>query len=130
MFTGNDTKIIMNQGKYKFKKSLNEKIVNIFLAWNVFLMLIPMGLSLMSICYSFVSTHLNHTYLFPESDYSPIVAMLQAYGSFYLLDNSFIPLDLVVLVDTAKIAYAIVMEWDANMYGSTVKNMSLHEDLA
>jgi hypothetical protein len=44
LYTGNDTKIIMNQGTYKQKKSLNDKTVNIFLAWNVFLMLLPIGL--------------------------------------------------------------------------------------
>lgn len=44
LYTGNDTKIIMNQGTYKQKKSLNDKTVNIFLAWNVFFMLLPIGL--------------------------------------------------------------------------------------
>ena len=55
---------------------------------------------------------------------------MQAYGSFYLLNNSFVPLDFTVLVDTAKIIYSIVIEWDANMYNSKIKNISIHEDLA
>ncbi len=55
---------------------------------------------------------------------------MQAYGSFYLLNNSFVPLDLTVLVDTAKIIYSIVIEWDVNMFDCKIKNMSIHEDLA
>lgn len=53
-----------------------------------------------------------------------------AYASFYLLNNSFIPLDLVVLIDTAKILYTFWVECDASIYGISVRNMSLHEDLA
>lgn len=39
-------------------------------------------------------------------------------------------MDLVVLVDWAKMAYISYMESDIHMYGMVVKNMSLHEDLA
>jgi len=44
--------------------------------------------------------------------------MLQAYASFYLLNNSFIPIDLVVLVDTAKLIYSLLISWDVRMYGT------------
>ncbi len=54
----------------------------------------------------------------------------KAYASFYLLNNSFIPLDLVVLIDLAKILYSLWLESDVSVYGLQVKNMSLHEDLA
>ena len=55
---------------------------------------------------------------------------MSAYASFYLLNNSFIPLDLVVLIDMAKILYTVYLESDVSTYGLQVKNMSLHEDLA
>jgi magnesium-transporting ATPase (P-type) len=54
----------------------------------------------------------------------------KAYASFYLLNNSFIPLDLVVLIDLAKILYSLWLESDVSVFGLQVKNMSLHEDLA
>lgn len=62
-------------------------------------------------------------------DTSVSVAAAQAYVSFYLINNSFIPLDLVVLIDMAKIVYTIYLESDISTYGLQVKNMSLHEDL-
>jgi P-type E1-E2 ATPase len=62
-------------------------------------------------------------------DTSVSVAAAQAYASFYLLNNSFIPLDLVVMIDMAKILYTIYLESDVSVYGLQVKNMSLHEDL-
>lgn len=55
---------------------------------------------------------------------------MSAYASFYLLNNSFIPLDLVVLIDMAKILYTVYLESDMSTFGLQVKNMSLHEDLA
>jgi phospholipid-translocating ATPase len=63
-------------------------------------------------------------------EFTLLQTAFNAYGSFYLLNNSFIPLDLVVLVDWAKMLYIQYMEEDVSMYGCTVKNMSLHEDLA
>ena len=63
VYTGKDTKIIMNNGKYKFKKSSNDKVINIFLAWNVFVMLVPLGITLSLLNYNFRNTHSHHTYL-------------------------------------------------------------------
>jgi magnesium-transporting ATPase (P-type) len=54
----------------------------------------------------------------------------QNYASFYLLDNSYIPLDLVILIDSAKMIYTSWVESDVSMYGMSVRNMSLHEDLS
>jgi magnesium-transporting ATPase (P-type) len=56
---------------------------------------------------------------------------MNSFASFYLLNNSFIPLDLVVLIDMAKLFYTFYLESDANIYGELkVRNMSLHEDLS
>ena len=104
LYTGADTKIIMNQGTYKFKKSLSDKMVNYYFAWNTFCILFPIGLSLMFACYNFIETHSTHLYIFEDA--SPTLTQaISAYGSFYLLNNTMIPLDLVVLVDWAKILY-------------------------
>jgi magnesium-transporting ATPase (P-type) len=55
LYTGAETKIIQNQGTYKFKKSFSERVVNIYLAWNVFLTLVPIGLSLAYGSYRFAA---------------------------------------------------------------------------
>lgn len=63
VYTGKDTKIIMNNGKYKFKKSSNDKVINIFLAWNVFVMLVPLGITLALLNWNFRNTNSSHSYL-------------------------------------------------------------------
>lgn len=68
LYTGSDTKIIMNQGTYKQKKSQNDKTVNYFLAWNVFLMLLPIGLLQAGMSYWFYSTHQKHQYIYYGND--------------------------------------------------------------
>lgn len=55
---------------------------------------------------------------------------MKAFGSFYLLNNSAVPLDLVVQIDMAKLIIALYMESDASLEGCKVKNMSLLEDLS
>ena len=67
---------------------------------------------------------------------------MQVFGSFYLLNNSFIPLDIAVGLELAKLIYVYFIENDCQMFiidvqqkphrevGVIVKNFSLHEDLA
>jgi len=65
---------------------------------------------------------------------------VQVFGSFYLLNNSFIPLDIAVGLELAKLIYVYFIEADTHMFiidaqakrevGVVVKNFSLHEDLA
>jgi magnesium-transporting ATPase (P-type) len=78
VYTGRDTKIIMNNGKYKFKKSSNDKVINIFLAWNVFVMLVPLGITLSLLNYNFRNTHSDHSYMGLEP--GSLVTIAQAYG--------------------------------------------------
>ena len=53
LYTGPETKLILNQGKYNFKQSQLDHMVNIFLGWNVAMMLLFSAL-LSYGCYDFV----------------------------------------------------------------------------
>lgn len=100
------------------------------LAWNIFLTIVLLGLPLAMQAASFVSAHREtHTYLAID-DKPTSTQAVQAYASFYLLNNSFIPLDLVVLIDLAKLIYTFWIENDVNLLGIKVQNFSLHDDLA
>jgi hypothetical protein len=50
VYTGKDTKLILNEGNYKFKQSLIDRVINILLSWNIFLMIICLGVPLT--CYT------------------------------------------------------------------------------
>lgn len=64
----------------------------------------------------------------------------KAFGSFYLLNNSFVPMDLAMGMEMGRFMYIYWIEYDAQMtvvdlekkeaVGAVVKNFSLHEDLA
>ena len=65
---------------------------------------------------------------------------MKSFGSFFLLNNSFIPLDLAVGLEMGKFLYITFLENDLHMMvydrdkndlvGCSVKNFNLHEDLA
>ena len=64
----------------------------------------------------------------------------KAFGSFFLINNSFIPIDLAVGLEMGKAMYVYFIQVDEQMtvYDSdkkdlvacSVKNFNLHEDLA
>lgn len=80
-----------------------------------------------------------HGYIFEKSDTAKIIAM-KSFGSFFLLNSSFIPLDLAVGLEMGKFMYIYYMERDIQMtvfdpdkrdlVSCSVKNFNLHEDLA
>ena len=104
-------------------------MINIALAFNIFLVLVALGVPLTVQTYNFLNSHFHQSYLYQGSQNIKTVTS-RTYASFYLLNNSFIPLDLVVIIDTAKIIYTFWVECDVSIYGVSVRNMSLHEDLA
>ena len=65
---------------------------------------------------------------------------MKAYGSFFLMNNSFIPIDLAVGLEMGKAMYVYFLQGDMHMtvfdadkkdlVACSVKNFNLHEDLA
>ena len=90
-------------------------MVNIFLGWNVLLML-AFSFFLSLGCFNFVQENYSaYTYLFVGSSGEKTQAM-QAFGSFYLLNNSFIPLDIAVGLELGKLIYVYFIENDTQMF--------------
>lgn len=54
--------------------------------------------------------------------------------SFYLILNSYVPLDLAIIIELSKLFYTIFMELDVGMKtiagGFKAQTLNLHEDLA
>jgi len=137
--TGNDTKLILNQGSYRFKQSSVDKMINYVLLINIIFM-ISFGVLLAYFCYLFADSHFeNYNYIFSGAE-SARVLSLKSFGSFFLLNNSFIPLDLAVGLEMGKFMYVYFLENDLQMtvfdtdkrdlVACSVKNFNLHEDLA
>ena len=139
LYTGNDTKLILNQGNYRFKQSHVDKVINKILLVN-FVLMLSYG-AILSYCnYLFVSENMDgHAYIFEGAETAKVQS-LKSFGSFFLINNSFIPLDLAVALEMGKFLYISFLESDLHMmvYDSdkkdlvacSVKNFNLHEDLA
>lgn len=114
LYTGNDTKLILNQGSYRFKQSHVDKVVNKILAVNIVLMLSMCGI--LALCnYHFVTAHIDdHWYVFEESETAAVQAA-KVYGSFFLMNNSFIPIDLAVGLEMGKAMYVYFLQLDYDM---------------
>ena len=116
-----------------------DKLVNKILLINIALML-----TFCVICalvnYRFVlANQEKHSYIFENSDSAKVQAA-KAFGSFFLLNNAFIPIDLAVGLEMGKSMYIFFFHTDAQMtvfdeekkelVACSVKNFNLHEDLA
>lgn len=139
LYTGNDTKLILNQGNYRFKQSSVDKMINKVLFINIVAML-SFGVILAYCNFLFADANMDaYTYIFADSE-SAKVQSFKSFGSFFLLNNSFIPLDLAVGLEMGKFLYIYFLERDLQMsvfdedkrelVTCSVKNFNLHEDLA
>lgn len=114
-------------------------MINKVLATNIFAILFFCAL-LAYFNYSFTENNRSdHFYIFQEAKSSGTMA-LQAFFSFFLINNSFIPIDLAVGLEMGKFMYIYFLQNDVHMtvfdeakrdlVGCSVKNFNLHEDLA
>ena len=114
LYTGLETKLILNQGSYRFKQSHVDKMINVVLSWNLIIML-TFTLVLTLLNYRWNSMNMgSHWYIFYDSlDTSVLTA--KAFGSFFLLNSSFLPLDLAVGLEMGRFMYLYFIENDAHM---------------
>jgi phospholipid-translocating ATPase len=114
-------------------------MINKVLLINIALML-SFGVILAYFNFLFNEEHIeDYTYVFEGSETARVQAF-KSFGSFFLLNNSFIPLDLAVGLEMGKFMYIYFLEGDLQMtvfdedkrdlVSCSVKNFNLHEDLA
>lgn len=122
IYTGKDSKIMLNQGKYKYKKSEVEKRLNLLVLCNIVLLLSLDGL-MCGLNYRFIVHHgpqLPYLWLPSQLKKTNIHAIAFAsskklIATYYLLFNQLIPLTLVVLLEMGKLHYTKNIENDAEM---------------
>jgi len=129
----------MNLDKYRFKMSHMDYNFNVIMIINVILMLVLSGfMSLM--CYFFTTDLMGtHWYLFESLDSAGKLSGF-AFLSFYLILNSFIPMEIPVMVEFSKFMSTYFLQNDAYMMSPSthgkaemralkVNAMNLHEEL-
>lgn len=145
IYTGTDTKLAQNQGKYMNKISNISQQTNIFLALNIAVML------LLALPMAFIGNiqwnkknAANHYYIFDDAEgeinYSKYA--FNSFMSFYLLYCNLLPLDMAITLMIAKLMLVALVNDDWQMIdfersciegtpiGCTVKNLTMLEDFA
>lgn len=133
-----ESKLIMNLGKYVFKMSSFEKILNRIMVLNL-LLAIVIALITAVFTLSFNSEYADADYIFygfKAGGMQYIVAFFRV----YLIVNSFVPLDLLFMLELSKLIFTPVMERDAQMMvpevttkgiqGLKANTLNLSEELA
>ena len=136
--TGVESKLIMNLGKYVFKRSRFERILNFVLVLNLLFAAVLAILGAFLNHWWYDNHFENHKYIFGEEEHNTS-ASFKSFFSFYLIVNSFVPLDLLVAIELFKLFYTLYMENDGAMMEpdfeiGDVKQMqahtlTLHEEL-
>jgi magnesium-transporting ATPase (P-type) len=145
IYTGTDTKLALNQGKYISKISNISWQLNIYFAINIAVMLV------MAAMMAFVgnvtwnkNTGVKHYYVFDEAegpiDYGKYSGT--AFMSFYLLFCNILPLDMAITLMLSKLLLVQIVQADWHMVdferscqegdliGCAVKNLTMLEDFA
>jgi phospholipid-transporting ATPase len=142
LYTGSDTKLIMNEGKYQFKLSFLGRTMNKYMLINIVIMIFLVIIVTQILNRSWHSSHGNHTYIFPEQPVDVTYWSSNTIISFFLLCNGIIPLDLAITITLSKLAYVLVVEADAQMVseekslkkgaiqGCVVRNLELIQDFS
>ena len=100
--TSTDCKLIMNQGRYQFKQSTLNKGINFLMGFNIGVILFIAALYAF-LNSRFVSTNYDSMqYIFQDS-LSASAQAGQAFFSFYLLFNQFVPMELLIILEMAQI---------------------------
>ena len=114
-YTGTHTKLIMNLGQYVYKRSSFDKILNWILVGNLMLALVLA--TVIAVLYAgwFDTTYeQGWTYLWYDVGDNSL-GWVQAWFRVYLIVNSFVPLDLLFMLELSKLLFTPMMENDAEM---------------
>jgi hypothetical protein len=125
VYTGVDTKLALNLGKYQFKISKMQVYINKFILVNIMLWLtlilfmsqvmlrIWLGKTVSPLSEEFVH---NHYYIFPEAEsFESNLFSLRSIFTYYLLLNGVIPLNLTVNNVLSKFVYTVLLRLDPQM---------------
>ena len=145
VYTGPDTKLVMNQGQYRAKISSFAKQLNILLAINIAIMLsMAIFMSQVGTRFWIRNNHKKHYYIYDaaEGEINIENYSFKALMSYYLLLNGLLPLDLAVTLMMSKLFVIFYVQSDHHMVdfekscadgepsGCEVKNMMMLEDLS
>ncbi|CAG9332358.1 unnamed protein product [Blepharisma stoltei] len=137
VYTGHETKIMLNSSKTRSKFSKLEKQMGIQVIFVFFLQIILCGISTGYYIYWFNSNENATSYYLDleNTDDNLVVQFIYHFFSWVLIFANFIPIALIVTLEMVKFVQAIFISWDIKMYyepidmKTGVQSSNLNEDL-
>ena len=134
VYTGNDSKVMKNSESARAKQSKIETLTNKLI---LCILMFQIVVCLVTAVGSFV---MNQTKLWKHAqyiphDYVPALEAFIAFWSYFLLNNTMIPISLIVSLEFIKLVQAFFIERDEDIYnkekkrGATVFTSSINEEL-
>ena len=120
VYTGRESKLMMNSNQARTKRSNLERGLNLKLV-SVFVFELVLGITCASIGFHFEKNNLmsgKHWYAFYNSSNHPNFAgrWFVLLVSHLMVINTMIPISLYVTLEIVRVAQALVVGWDADMY--------------
>ena len=112
--TSTDCKLIMNQGKYRFKQSSLYKGINALMTFNIALELTIAAIYASQTSIFVKENYDSCQYIFYDAPDASEQA-LNAFFSFYLLLNQFVPMELLIILEMAQIFVVKYIDNDSEM---------------
>ena len=116
VYTGIDTKLMQNLGKYSFKRSRMEKRFQTILLYNLGILAVFIAIATIINYYQTKQLYDGHHYLAEQLEMTTTEVTLAASVSFYLLFSYLCPLDIAVMLELNAINYSLYIHWDAKMH--------------
>jgi phospholipid-transporting ATPase len=125
VYTGNETKIQMNNRQAPSKMSKLEQYVNEAIILIFFAQVILVSISIISLYATGFQDESKLPYVFPpdvdvNSNASALPLWLEQWFVFFILYNNFIPISLYVTIELVNLGQGYLMSTDLNMYEESV----------
>uniref|UniRef100_A0A8C2C5J2 Phospholipid-transporting ATPase n=1 Tax=Cyprinus carpio TaxID=7962 RepID=A0A8C2C5J2_CYPCA len=116
IFAGNDTKIMRNGGKTRFKRTLIDKLMN-YMVYTIFglLVLLCAGLAI-GHTYWYESIGSKAWYLYDGLGYSSSTRGFLSFWGYIIILNTMVPISLYVSVEVIRLGQSKFINWDLQMY--------------
>ena len=139
IYTGHDTKIMMNQCDSRTKRSLLERGLNMKLI-SVFILIFALAIIASSIGFVYEKTQINTSkvwYFYRNKDNrrNPVGSFFILFVSHLIVINAMIPISLYVTLEVVRVFQAMFILWDQDMYdeetqtGCVPRTTNISDDL-
>ncbi|KAK7069607.1 Phospholipid-transporting ATPase ID, partial [Halocaridina rubra] len=123
IFAGKDTKLMMNSGKTKFKRTSIDRLLN-FIILGIVFFLLSMCLFCTVACGIWESLTGQYfrvylpwdTLIPPDPTGGPAVIALLVFFSYAIVLNTVVPISLYVSVEVIRLCQSFLINWDETMY--------------